>query len=25
MTSIMKTTHLFLARVGQVNKATLAT
>jgi len=25
MTPIMKTTHHFLARVGQVNKATLAT
>jgi len=25
MTAIMKTTHHFLARVGQVNKATLAT
>jgi len=25
MTAIMKITHHFLARVGQVNKATLAT
>jgi len=25
MTPIMKITHLFLARTGQVNKATLAT
>jgi len=25
MTTIMKTTHHFIARVGQVNKATLAT
>jgi hypothetical protein len=25
MTAIMKITHRFLARVGQVNKATLAT
>jgi len=25
MTTVMKITHHFLARVGQVNKATLAT